>query len=440
MAGRALDRPHPGRALALARPRLGEPTAYANGADVLPGASPVSREDALVSRLELDGILLVVSHRVNQDQNGGCPPGRLRTSTIAPIREHLVPNRLSRDSRLTLRFSVGGGMRPIRNIIELLFLPAIAITGAPTGPPASGRGAPPDRDLRGAFLGVGLVGLAVLLAGLIWDAALHTRNPDLAHQEGPFTLSNPGHLMLFVGIVTVAVGMVGAVWVRLGLINDARRSRRARAMLVLSMAYITALSTVALNRAAGTEAAAHEHATGFCQPTSAQVRAATELVTDTRQGLARFADLRNGLAAGYAPHNHRREAIKHYFNPNYVTDGRVLDPARPEGLMYAYTDRGPVVVAAVYMMNRVGEEGIAVGGCLTHWHSHTNLCSTDPANGIIAGMRRRGGPCPRGQVPWAAPPMLHAWVISVPGGPFAHRVDTGDVFGQLHAIPRPSSG
>lgn len=153
-------------------------------------------------------------------------------------------------------------------------------------------------------------------------------------------------------------------------------------MLVLSAAYITALSMVALNRAAGTEAAAHEHATGFCQPTSAQLRTAKELVTDTRQGLARFADLPDGLAAGYAPHHHQREAIKHYFNPAYVKDGRVLDPAQPEGLMYAYTDRGPVLVAAVYMMNRPGEAGIAVGGCLTHWHSHTNLCSTDPANGI----------------------------------------------------------
>jgi hypothetical protein len=35
----------------------------------------------------------------------------------------------------------------------------------------------------------------------------------------------------------------------------------------------------------------------------------------------------------------------------------VLDPARPEGLVYAFTARGPVVVAALNLMNRAGEPG-----------------------------------------------------------------------------------
>jgi hypothetical protein len=331
-------------------------------------------------------------------------------------------------------------MRPVRSITELMFLPAIAITGAPTGPPASGPDAPPSRDLRGPFLGIGLAGLAVLLAGLLWDAVLHTRNPDLAHQEGLFTLSNPGHLLLFGGIAMVAVGMVGVAWVRLGLTSDPRRSRRARSLLLLSVTYITALSLVAMTRATSAESAAHGHAAGSCRPTSAEQRAADELVVGTRQGLARFAALRDGLAAGYAPHHHRREAIKHYFNPAHMTDGRVLDPARPEGLVYANTDRGPVLVAAVYLMNRADEPGLAVAGCLTQWHVHENLCSSDPANGMITGLHGPGRPCPRGQVPWAAPPMLHTWVIAIPGGPFAHHVQSSAVFGQLNATPILSSG
>ena len=364
-------------------------------------------------------------------------------------------------------------MGPVRTITKLLFDPvAIAITGwsesppalqtgALASPPVPGSGAPPGRNLQGLgwFVGLGLVGLVVLLTGLIWDAGLHARNPQLAHQEGLFTLSNPGHLLLFVGIVTAAVGMVGAAWIRLGLSTDPRRSRRARGLLLLSMAYVTSLSVVALNRAASAElaaqghgvgqvhasgghdeASARAHATGPCQPTSAQVRAVKKLVTTTKGGLARFVDLRAALAAGYAPHRPGREAFKHYFNPTYVTDGRVLDPTRPEGLLYAYTNRGPVVVAAVYLMNRAGDPGRAVGGCLTHWHVHHNLCSSDPANGMITGVRTRQGRCPPGQVAWAAPPMLHTWVIDIPGGPFVHRFSGGAVFRQLRATPRRSSG
>jgi hypothetical protein len=223
------------------------------------------------------------------------------------------------------------------------------------------------------------------------------------------------------------------------------------------MAYITTLSVVALNQAASAESAAHghgaghvhasgghdeasarEHATGSCQPTSSQLGAASNLVVDTKRGLARFVDLRAALAAGYAPHRQGREALKHYFNPAYVTDGRVLDPVRPEGLVYAYTDRGPVSVAAVYLMNRAGESGRAVGGCLTRWHVHDNLCSSNPAKGMITGVRNRQGRCPPGQVPWEAPPMLHTWVIDLPG-PFARHGAASAVFRQLHASPRPSS-
>jgi hypothetical protein len=361
-------------------------------------------------------------------------------------------------------------MGPVRTITELLFASAIAITGSserpttyqtgvPGGPSAPRPGSPSSRDLSrlGWFLSLGLVGLAVLLAGLIWDARMHANNPELAHQEGLLTLSNPGHLLLFIGIVAMAVGMVGAIWTRLGLSPDPRRSRRARGLLLVSMAYITTLSVVALNRSAIAESAAHEHGGGHvhasvhdesspsahaaesCQPTSAQLAAAVKLIADTRRGLARFVDLRDALRAGYAPNQPAPAALKHYFNPAYVTDGRVLEPARPEGLLYANTARGPVVVAAVYLMNRAGEPGRAVGGCLTRWHMHDNLCSSDPGNGLITGVRGPDGRCPSGQIPWEAPRMLHTWVIDIPGGPFARDGQASAIFRQLHATPRLSS-
>src|SRR5437867_11456693 len=76
-----------------------------------------------------------------------------------------------------------------------------------------------------AFMSAGLAGVVALLGGLALDAYLHAKDPTLVHREGIFTLSNPGHVLLGIGIVLVVVGVVGAayttlpsgVWVRGGL-------------------------------------------------------------------------------------------------------------------------------------------------------------------------------------------------------------------------------
>ncbi len=55
---------------------------------------------------------------------------------------------------------------------------------------------------------VALLGVAGIVGGLIVDASLHAADHTLAAREGIFTLTNPGHLLLAlgVGLVTVAVG------------------------------------------------------------------------------------------------------------------------------------------------------------------------------------------------------------------------------------------
>ena len=64
-----------------------------------------------------------------------------------------------------------------------------------------------------------------------------------------------------------------------------------------------------------------------------------------------------------------------------------------------------------------------VGGALTPWHVHTNLCFDRSG---IAGTDDDGS-CPPGSVNVGTPPMLHVWVAPNPDGPFAAIDENGIV-------------
>src|SRR2546430_16883842 len=61
----------------------------------------------------------------------------------------------------------------------------------------------------GMFLGLGFIGVVLLLTGLAWDAVVHAHDPSLAGREGIFTLRNPGHVLLGLGIGLVLVSLIG---------------------------------------------------------------------------------------------------------------------------------------------------------------------------------------------------------------------------------------
>ena len=77
--------------------------------------------------------------------------------------------------------------------------------------------------------------------------------------------------------------------------------------------------------------------------------------------------------------------------------------------------RGPVLLGAMFEMPSIGQRGPAIGGPLTMWHEHENVCLTllPPA---MSGLLSPFGMCPVGSVLLPrTTEMIHLWVV--PGAP-----------------------
>src|SRR5437667_3838264 len=239
-----------------------------------------------------------------------------------------------------------------------------------------------------AFLSAGLLGVAALLGGLALDAYLHARDPSLAHREGLFTVGNPGHVLVGIGIGLVVVGVVGAaytalpfgVWVRRGLLAG------ALAMIVVSgdiagwAASIERSTSVAGNQAAH----AHVGATASRQRTAAELEAATKLIVETRAAVGAESDLKNAVAAGYKPMEPPDFQIVHYVNPGYMVDADILNPNHVQSLIYYNGKDGTQLIGAMFIMPRRGMDGPQVGGPLTVWHQHSNICFDNTTGMAVA--------------------------------------------------------
>jgi hypothetical protein len=153
-------------------------------------------------------------------------------------------------------------------------------------------------------------------------------------------------------------------------------------------------------------------------PTDAQRVAAAKLVDDTRAGIERYTDVQVALADGYRPSTPPLAPTVHYLNQAYRHDGRVLDPTRPEALVYANTVNGPVLLGAMYMLPKANMRPPDLGGALAEWHTHANLCFALPTFSIN-GLESVFGTCPIGSINAPTPAMLHVWTIANPSGPFA---------------------
>jgi hypothetical protein len=280
------------------------------------------------------------------------------------------------------------------------------------------------------FLALGLLGMTALLLGLALDSYLHAKDPTLAHREGLFTLSNPGHVLLGLGIALVVVGLIGAFYTTLPVGTWTRRAFLvgSLALVVLSgdaTGWAASVEWSAPNGSAAT-ATGHDHATvPATGVTGAQLQAALQLVDATKAAVARYSDERAAISAGYAPMEPEGLPIMHYVNRAYFTDADILNPNHVQSVIYFNSPKGPVLIGAMYIMPRLGMSGPEIGGSLTVWHHHDNLCFDQTTGEIVAfahdgssNSLDKSGTCPRGSSNRSTPEMLHVWLIDNPGGPF----------------------
>ena len=320
------------------------------------------------------------------------------------------------------------------------------------------------RRLR-RFVVVGLFGLLLVAVGVAVDSLLHANDPDLAGEEGLFTVQNPGHLLLAVGIAATALGLTGAASTlmnptesRFGLLRIGRFSTGLGLIaLITVMTYIAlgpgfghghgndvaeaittsdgtrlssalaaevdrsrlpdsealALATLAWSRTGSLDDdAEHDHEDSTSteadlslaqrQTLAAQLAAAGAMVED-------YNTIAEVEANGYAQASKGVDGVGMHWVKWSLVD-RPFDPTAPSMLLFEEikSGQGPELVGFSYWVSSTDEpDGFA--GDTDAWHQHYGLCFESgwlitediPDRGSCAGDWINGSDL------W----MLHAWIV-----------------------------
>jgi hypothetical protein len=158
-------------------------------------------------------------------------------------------------------------------------------------------------------------------------------------------------------------------------------------------------------------------------PTAAQVQAAANLIKKTDASLVRYENVNNAIAAGYTERL-ATNGEEHLLCANCSPAYQGLNPQDPSSLVYAINVKGhpPILLGAMYLMG--SGNGPQVGGGLTRWHSHLEVCENGRI--IIAGFGvALPGTCnPSTWKDQYTTQMLHVWVVPYPGGVFSDDLST----------------
>jgi hypothetical protein len=139
--------------------------------------------------------------------------------------------------------------------------------------------------------------------------------------------------------------------------------------------------------------------------------------------LPRFADYRTAETGGWRSVGDAITGYEHFINWSLIDDNDTLNPDAPESLVYRVGPNGArTLVSAMFVLPpSVTLETVPdIGGRLTQWHVHNDLCITDdPTAPRVAGITTPSGSCPPPLERFPPAAMIHVWIVPHPCGPFA---------------------
>ena len=157
--------------------------------------------------------------------------------------------------------------------------------------------------------------------------------------------------------------------------------------------------------------------------TPEQQAVAENLVAFTVVRLPQWSDFRTAEAAGFHSIGDAATGVEHYVQWNWINDDVTLNPDKPESLVYEpQPDGTKKLVSAMYLLpDTVALEQVPeLGGKLTQFHVHNNLCFTkDPVAPLVRGLTDAAGNCPAALQKFPEAPMIHVWITPQDCGPFS---------------------
>lgn len=325
---------------------------------------------------------------------------------------------------------------------------------------------PRATNRSGFYVALSLFGFLLIAIGLATDFVLHANDSELAADEGIFAVNNPGHLLLAIGLVVVAVGLGRAATIMISNTNsDSRLLRVARVSLgigvvalVGSMVYIvagpgfghdhgpTTQSAVALfdgvdrSRLPDDQALAlanlawsrpgsldqgegHHHDEGMAGDlTSDERRVLDEEIAIASAARTRFDTVAEAEALGYVQGSGVSDGSGAHWIKWTLVD-KPFDIENPSMLLFDELRRGePMELIAYSYWVASDHAPSGFTGETDQWHRHLGMCFEDGwlKDDNLPDRRSCAGDWVNGSDLW----MVHAWVV--PG--------LENTYGQFHNV------